>query len=152
LCDKYYCSCQLSWAGKVISCHVLHNHALYCSIKVLNLPIASGFIWEAGDMFDMEVIKQFLHLSVGELPLLSLWRTLGVYSLRNGPSTSSTFSVFWVIGKSQAYLEKQSMILTTYFLLLLLLAHLLISMRSTSSWSSLDRAMTGFCTLSHHMR
>jgi len=57
------------------------------------------------------------------LPPLSLWSTLGVCSLRNGLSTSRTFSVFfWVIGSSQAYLEKQSMMLTAYLLLLLLLA------------------------------
>jgi len=82
-------------------------------------------------MFDMEVVKySFMQALVNSPPLL-LWSTLGVCSLRNGPSTSSTFSIFfWVIGKSQAYLEKQSMILTA---------------------SSLDRAITGFCTLSHQM-
>jgi len=58
---------------QVISCHVLHNHALYCSIKVLNLPIATGLIWEAGNMFDMGVIKQLLQLGIGELaPIVAL--------------------------------------------------------------------------------
>jgi len=54
-------------------CHVLHNHALYCSIKALNLPIAAGLIREAGNMFDIEVVKQFLHAGVGELsPVVTL--------------------------------------------------------------------------------
>jgi len=47
--------------------HVLHNHALYCSNKALNLPVAAGLIWEAGNTFDMEIIKQLLHAGIGEL-------------------------------------------------------------------------------------
>jgi len=62
-------------------------------------------------MFDMEVIKQLLHAGVGELAPIVALEYLGSMLLEKWPgSTSSTFSVFfWVIGKSQAYLEKQSM-------------------------------------------
>jgi len=69
----YYLGQDIKIPAQVISSHVLHNHALYYSIKALNLPIATGFIWEAGDMFDMEVFKQLLHVGVGELtPVVAL--------------------------------------------------------------------------------
>jgi len=57
--------------------HVLHNHALYCSIKLLHLPIAAGLIWEAGNMLDMEVIKQLLHEGIGELAAIVTLEELG---------------------------------------------------------------------------
>jgi len=41
----------------VICCHILHYHALTCLIKKLNLTIATWLIWEAGYMFDIQVIK-----------------------------------------------------------------------------------------------
>jgi len=69
----YYLGQYIKISVQVVSSHVLHNHALYCSIKALKLPIAFGLIWEAGDMFDMEVIKQLLQLGVGELtPIVAL--------------------------------------------------------------------------------
>jgi len=61
-----YLGQDIKISAQVISSHVLHNHALYCSIKLLHLPIAAELIWEAGNMLDMEVVKQ-LHASIGEL-------------------------------------------------------------------------------------
>jgi len=43
------------------------DHALYCSIELLHLPIATWLIWEAGNMLDMEVVKQLPHAGIGEL-------------------------------------------------------------------------------------
>jgi hypothetical protein len=50
---------------------------MYYSIKALNLPIAAGLIWEAGNMFDMEIIKQFLHAGIGELTTIVALEDLG---------------------------------------------------------------------------
>jgi len=48
-----------------------------CSIELLHLPIATWLIWEASNMFDMEVIKQFLHAGVSELATVVTLEYLG---------------------------------------------------------------------------
>jgi len=69
-----------------VTCHpVLHNHALYCSIKALNLPIAAGLIWEAGNMFGMEVVKQLLHVGISELATIVTLEDLGSMFLEKWP-------------------------------------------------------------------
>jgi len=68
-----------------MSWHVLHNHSLYCSIKALNLPIANGLIWEAGNMFDMEVVKQLLHVAVGKLATVVALEDLGSMLIEKQP-------------------------------------------------------------------
>jgi len=70
---------------QIFSSHVLHNHALYCSIKALNLPTATGLIWEAGNMFDMEVVKQLPHASIGELATVVTLEYLGGMLLEELP-------------------------------------------------------------------
>jgi len=62
---------------RVTCSHVLHNHALYCSIKSLNLPIATWLVWETGNMLDMEVVKQLLHAGIGELATIVTLEHLG---------------------------------------------------------------------------
>jgi len=52
---------------QVTCSHILHYHALYCSIESLHLPVATWLLWEAGNMLDMEVLKQLLHSGVSEL-------------------------------------------------------------------------------------
>jgi len=72
-------------SAQVTCCHVLHNHALYCSIKLLNLPIATWLIGEAGNMLDMEVVKQLLHVGIGELAAVVALEYLGGMLLEERP-------------------------------------------------------------------
>jgi len=45
-----YLGQNIKISARVTCSHVLHNHALYCSIKLLHLPIVTWLIWEAGNM------------------------------------------------------------------------------------------------------
>jgi len=147
-----YLGQDIKISAQVTCSHILHYHALYCSIESLHLPIATWLVWEASNMFDMEVVKQLLHLGIGELATIVTLEYLGGMLLEEWTKhLQDLLGFLWVIGSSQAYLEKQSMMLTTYLLLLLLPAQGLISIKSTSSQSSLDRAITGFCTFSRWM-
>jgi len=80
-----YLGQDIKISARVIRSHVLHNHALYCSIKLLNLPIAAGLIWEAGNMLDMEVVKQLLHAGIGEITTVSTLQHLGGMLLEKRP-------------------------------------------------------------------
>jgi len=80
-----YLGQEVKISTQVTCHHVLHNHALYCSIKLLHLPIAAGLIWEAGNMFDMEVIKQLLHAGIGELAAIVTPEDLGAMLLEEWP-------------------------------------------------------------------
>jgi len=70
---------------KLLAAIFLHNHALYCLIKVLNLTIAAGLIWEAGYMFDVEFVKELLHVGVGELTPIVTLQHLGGMLLEEQP-------------------------------------------------------------------
>jgi len=72
-----YLGQDIKISAQVTCCHVLHNHALYCSIKLLHFPIAAGLILEASNMLDMEVLKQLLHAGVGELTTVVALEHLG---------------------------------------------------------------------------
>jgi len=80
-----YLGQDIKISTQVTCSHVLHNHALYCSIKLLHLPIAAGLIWEAGKMFDMEVLKQLLHVGIGELATVVTLEYLGGMLLEEQP-------------------------------------------------------------------
>jgi len=62
-----YLGQDIKVSARVTCGHILHYHAFYCSIKSLHLPVATWLIWEAGNMLDMQVIKQLIHSGVGEL-------------------------------------------------------------------------------------
>jgi len=49
------------------------------------LPITAGLIWEAGNMLDMEVVKQFLQLGIGELTPIVALEDLGGILLEKQP-------------------------------------------------------------------
>jgi len=72
-----YLGQDIKISAQVTCSLILHDHALYCSIKLLHLPIATWLIWEAGNMLDMEVVNQLLHVGICELAAIVTLEYLG---------------------------------------------------------------------------
>jgi len=46
-------------------------------LNLFHLPVATWLVWEASNMLDMEVLKQLLHLGIGELATIVTLEYLG---------------------------------------------------------------------------